>query len=90
LYCKFVEHMLMSENKIHRKIFVPKRVEMCEKFRISHNGEVRHFQGRLVLLGQGNQGGHDELQMWLGWRRQEMHTECWWKNPLENAHFEVR
>jgi hypothetical protein len=66
----------MSENEIHRKIFGPKRDEMCEEFRISYIGELRDFQGRLVLLGQGNQEGHDELQMWLGWRRQEMHTEC--------------
>jgi hypothetical protein len=52
---------------------------------ISFNVELGDFQGPLVLSGQGNQGGHDELQMWLGWRRKEMHTECRWINPLETS-----
>jgi hypothetical protein len=35
-----------------------------------------------------NKGGYDAYGMLLGWEKQEMHTECWWRNLLENDHFE--
>jgi hypothetical protein len=44
--------------------------------------------GYLLCLWSWNSGGLDGLSMWLGWKRQRMHTEFWWWNILEKVYFE--
>jgi hypothetical protein len=42
------------------------------------------YADNLVLLGEWNVRGHDELGMYLGWGKQETHTELWWKDLFES------
>jgi hypothetical protein len=46
----------MSENKVLRRIFGPKRDEVTEQWRKLHNEELHTFTHPQILLGRSDQG----------------------------------
>jgi len=43
------------------------------------------YTGHLIMSRQYNVEEFDVLDMWLGWRKQELRTEFWSRNVLERA-----
>ena len=78
----------VSENRVLRKVFGPKRDKVTGEWRKLHNEElndlyslpniVRVVKSRRMTNGQG---------MWRVWGRTEVCTGCWWGSLRERGHW---
>jgi hypothetical protein len=76
------------ENRVLRRIFVPKRDEVTGEWRKLYNEELLKLYSSPILLGRSSQGELGGQGMWHAWERKEKCTRFWWESPKERDHSE--
>jgi hypothetical protein len=74
------------ENRVLRRIFVPKKDEVIGKWRKLHNDELNDLYSSSNIF----RAIKSRRMRWVGHvaRMGEMHTGFWWGNLREKAHLE--
>jgi hypothetical protein len=83
------EHRLrVFENRVLRRIFGPKRVEVTGEWRKLHNEELHNLYSTPDIIRQVKSRRVRSQDMWHAWERREKCTRFWWESPKERDHFE--
>jgi hypothetical protein len=70
---------MVSENRVLRRVFGPKRDEVTGEFRKLHNEELHYLYSSPNIISQITSMRMSGLDMWHAWERRGKCTGFWWE-----------